>query len=107
MDYINIFDALITDYSSIIFGSAILNKPSFILAMDISDYKNERGLEISKEELPFSVSENLSELLQNIETYNPVVENKKIDNFFSKIGMIYTGNASKQCVDWILQKIKL
>ncbi|MBC8844988.1 CDP-glycerol glycerophosphotransferase family protein, partial [Escherichia coli] len=36
-------DALITDYSSVIFEFSLMNKPIYFFAYDIDDYLDERG----------------------------------------------------------------
>lgn len=45
-------DLLITDYSSIFFDFALLNKPIILLNYDEDEYKKERGFYIDLDYLP-------------------------------------------------------
>lgn len=55
-------DILITDYSSICFDYMPLGKPVIYYMHDLEEYKNERGLYLSIDELPGVVSLNIEEL---------------------------------------------
>lgn len=44
MDYLNNFDGLITDYSSIYFGYLLLDRPLIFLPYDFDEYKKKNGL---------------------------------------------------------------
>lgn len=68
-----ISDALITDYSSILFDYAILTKPIFLFVYDLEKYLQYRGfykcpLSLS---LPYSLDkDSLENLLRNMDNYN-------------------------------------
>lgn len=100
-ELILISDAILTDYSSMIFGSAILHRPCFMYAPDFAEYKNERDFEFNEQSLPFDVSKNESELVDSIMKYDQKSSRDKIDLFMKKIGMIFDGSSSKRVVDWI------
>lgn len=65
--YLQSFDCLITDYSSIYFDYLILNKPTIFFDYDINDYKKEVGLipEYEKIKLKTSVT-SLNDFLDTI-----------------------------------------
>lgn len=100
-ELIMITDALITDYSSVIFNSSIIHIPSFIHAIDIEQYRRERDYEIPLEELPFAVSCNNQQLIENINSYSEKEANEKYDRFFEKIGVVFDGMASKRVCELI------
>lgn len=52
-DFINSVDALITDYSSILFDYSITGKPVILFVYDYENYASERGMYFGIEELPF------------------------------------------------------
>ena len=50
MDYINCFDALITDYSSIYLDYMLLERPIIFLPYDLQDYESTVGFTMDYEE---------------------------------------------------------
>ena len=96
-------DAAITDYSSIIFSSAIVHIPSFVHTTDYDSYKNERDFEIRIEKLPFPISRTNKELVENINDYDSHSFNIAYDQFFFDIGMVFDGQSSKRVVDLLLK----
>lgn len=98
-DLIIVSDALITDYSSIVFNSAIIHVPSFIHATDLKEYMNERDFELPFESLPFPISQTDDELLSNIIDYSVEKYNPRYDSFLSDIGVLFDDKASKRVVD--------
>lgn len=60
-------DCLISDYSSIFFDYAIMEKPIYCFAFDLDEYSQKRGLYLDLEkELPCKVNRTESELLEDI-----------------------------------------
>ena len=94
-------DILITDYSSIAFDYAILERPIVAFAYDYKEYLETRGL---NEDLytmfPGSVFENEDDVITHIHNLNTIEELKKS----KKIRKRYVeadGNATKVCIDFI------
>ena len=94
-------DILITDYSSIAFDYAILERPIVAFAYDYKAYLETRGL---NEDLytmfPGSVFENEDDVITHIHNMNTIEELKKS----KKIRERYVeadGNATKVCIDFI------
>jgi len=75
---LSIVDVLITDYSSIAFDFLPLNKPIIYYWYDFEEYKNERGLYLSKNELPGTVCLNRDLLIQ---TVSQEIEKSKTPNY--------------------------
>lgn len=103
-----ISDYLITDYSSTLFDFINLNKPVFLVTLDIEKYKNERGLVDDYFNLPFSNSHSNSEFINVIKNFNIDEYNKKIYLYVSNSKFIQydDGFASKKVVDWLMLKLK-
>ena len=94
-------DVVITDYSSLMFDFALANKPCFLFATDIEDYKKDRNFYFKFEELPFSISTSNNELVQAISAFEKDTYNQKVDAFFERVGMEREGTASQKCADFI------
>lgn len=98
-------DMLISDYSSCLFDGAMGKIPTFIYATDIKDYITDRGFYFKLEELPFLISENNDQLVENIISFNKEMYHDKIDKFNMRVGLQETGIASKLIVDRIMEII--
>ena len=59
-------DAVITDYSSIMWDVSFTDIPCFIYANDIDEYVNSRNFYTQIEKWPFPVAKNIDELKNNI-----------------------------------------
>lgn len=98
-------DAVMSDYSSIIFDAVLLDIPCFTYATDFETYKAERGVYYEMDELPFPYARNNDELVKNIETYDHEMYLKKWNAFKIRTGLYEPGNASeviaKKIVDFI------
>lgn len=96
---------LITDYSSSMFEFAYTNKPIFLFAKDVENYYDERGFYFDYYSLPFSVSKDDNELVNNILKFNKISYLKSLNQFFKKIGLKESGNASNEISDIIIKVI--
>lgn len=65
-DFLKTSDILITDYSSIMFDYAIMNKKIVLDIYDMDEYLADRGVYLNIEELPFALARNDVELLEKI-----------------------------------------
>lgn len=95
---------LITDYSSTMFDISIINKPVFLYASDIEEYKKSRGLKKMYYELPFTFSKNTDELINNIKNY----DEKKYKKNLPKLKELYytfdKGQSSKKIIEYLFDK---
>ncbi len=103
-DMMFVADYMISDYSCIIYEAAVLNIPLYFWAFDLEKYVKSRGLNIDyKNEVPGPVSENIVEILKDIEEdnydYNRLKE-------FRKRYVPKTENCTKDIVDFIMNYIE-
>lgn len=95
-------DVVITDYSSIMFEPAFVKKPVFLLAPDRMDYiGGERTFLIDYDTLPFPIAESNEELIQNIENFDRVEYERKLEAFMDKYGVHEDGHASERAAEFI------
>lgn len=99
-------DAVITDYSSLMFDFALTRRPCFQFATDIEAYRGDRNFYFPLDELPFPLAVNNGELRARIESFDEKAYLEKWDAFCKKVGMKEDGHASERCADWIIGKIK-
>lgn len=101
-DLLLITDILITDYSSVIFDYALLNKPLIYFAYDYEEYKNNRGLYFDFDDYVYGdIAQNTSELISSIKSAKVMEEKKKI--FIDKFMSACDGNSTKKTCEWIFE----
>ena len=100
-------DAIITDYSTVIFEGFLTGQPGFIYADDITDYVADRGnLMFSLEEIPFPCATTTDELVNNIIRFDEDNYGVKSEQFINKCGIIADGKATERVVDYICDVTK-
>lgn len=94
-----IADALVTDYSSVFFDYAILNRPIYFYMYDIESYKDElRGFYIDiYKDLPGNIYEKEEDMLKAIS--NDEYDYEKLKKFNEYFNNREDGNASKRVID--------
>ncbi len=95
-------DAMITDYSSIMFESAFIYRPVFLYAPDRKAYKTERDFLIDYDELPFPKSKSNQELKDAILSFDKDLYKVELKRFFEKYGVHEDGHASDRAAMYIL-----
>lgn len=102
-----ISDVLITDYSSIVFEYALLNRPIIFYPYDYDKYVEERGgFYIDYNTLPGSIchnSEDIKEALKDINSYNLKYKNN-IKSFNKEFNYLNDGHVCERFVE-VLKKI--
>lgn len=94
-------DVLITDYSSCMWDFSLMYKPCFIYAVDLNDYKNERGFHTPIVEWPFPIATNNQELEQNIINFNKNEYINKVKVHHDKLGSFEDGHATERICNLI------
>lgn len=99
-------DITISDYSSIMFEPAFVQKPVFLYAPDLKDYVNkERDLLIDYNTLPFPIAQSNAELVKNIEQFNQKIYQHQLEKFLAKYEIYEDGHASERAAEFILELI--
>ena len=94
-------DLLITDYSSVFFDYAILNRPILFYMYDLEEYRDElRGfyLDINKE-LPGKITIDEDELLSVIKNENYKEYDEKLKEFRNTYNSLEDGKASQRVIN--------
>ena len=74
MELLNLFDVLITDYSSIYIDYLLLDRPIIFIPYDKQEYLNKRGMNFEYDKVtPGYKPENMEEFLQSL---NKILLNK-------------------------------
>lgn len=96
-DYLFVTDILVTDYSSLIFDYALLNKPVIYYAYDLEEYKQGRGLYFPFEEYVYgAVAQNTDELIEAVREENMCEEKRR--DFIKKFISSNDGKATQKVV---------
>ncbi len=100
-------DITISDYSSIMFEHAFINKPVFLFAPDRKQYVDkERDLLIKYDELPFPIAETNEDLQKNVINF---VQEKYVENlekFMNQFDIHEDGHASERAAKFIIGLIE-
>ena len=95
-----ISDMLITDYSSVFFDYANLNKPIIFYMYDLDLYKNKlRDFYLDLDMLPGKIVQNQKDLVREIKNVKKI----KNENFKKKFNYLDDKNSSKRVVEAIFK----
>ena len=101
-DLLLIADILITDYSSVIFDYAFLNKPIIYFTYDLEKYEKGRGLYFPFEDYIYGkVAKTDGELIDAIKAED--LEEEKRKKFMDKFLSACDGNSTKKTYEWIFE----
>lgn len=102
-DLLFITDVLITDYSSVIFDYALLNKPIVYFTYDLEEYESERGLYYDFKDYVYGdVAKNCDELIASIKKGNMASELR--DKFMKKFMEACDGKSTEKTCKWIFEE---
>lgn len=99
-------DAMINDYSSTMWDFSLTNKPCFIYANDLNKYNLDLGFYTKPNEWPFPLATNNDELVKNINNFNFDIYRENLSHYFKWMESYETGKATKQLINFILEKVK-
>ncbi len=87
-----ISNLVITDYSSIVFESAVFNTPCVHYVYDYEKYEKTQGLFVTKEQMPGYVTEDIQELVTYIENKKYKTDGiKEFDNLWNQYNSASSG----------------
>lgn len=105
IDWLDIADYIITDYSAIAFEAALKNKPTYFYLYDIEEYQKNRGLNINLfEEMSSSTSKEAKNIINKIESdkYNYEELNKFVEKYIETKNT----NNTEEIAKFVLRNIK-
>ena len=98
-------DILVTDYSSVFFDCAILERPIIFYMYDLEEYASElRGLYLSLDELPGPVVRDEDTLINEIRTADEWKADETYKNFVRRFDPYEDGDSSKRVLDRIIER---
>ena len=101
-------DALLTDYSSVMFDYMNTGRPCFAYVNDLAAYKDDRNFYFDIDKLPFSRAESNNELVENILAFDEREQAERVRRFRREFGMVeHTGNAAGKTIDYLEQRRNL
>lgn len=100
-EFLNVADALITDYSSVFFDYANTKRKIILFAYDKEEYLRDRGLYLNYDKLPFTTVETMEKLTKEIEDLKLYNEYEEFYNDFCNYD---SASTTKQICNYIFKK---
>jgi len=97
-------DAVISDYSSLIWDYSFTFRPMFLYAPDIERYEVERGFYMPSKEWPYPIAHNNEEMVRNILDFDNDIYITKLKEHHIASGNYETGHACKKLLELIETK---
>lgn len=104
-ELIAISDVAITDYSSAILEFAMTGRPGFIFAVDLEDYKKDRDLYFSLEELPCPLALSNEQLIENVKLFDARKYAESVRAFYHGRCGLFEGGHASEAVAQIIDRI--
>ncbi len=99
-------DAVVSDFSSVMFEAGMIEKPVFLFATDIEEYKKDRELYFDMKELPFILAESNAEFVDRIRNFDRDEYLTSLREFNEKMNYSENGTASDTIAERIIRHIK-
>ncbi len=101
--FLNIADALITDYSSVFFDFANTQKEIILFMYDYEEYVDGRGMYFDVNELPFVKIYDLDSLIQYMNTKNKFVVSEEYQKFLDHFSSLESAENTKIVNDIVFE----
>lgn len=86
-------DAVITDYSSVIWDYSFTYRPCFLFVPDLAKYEVDRGFDVDIHEWGFPVCESNEELIAAIDQFDERIFHSAMERHHSQLGSFEKGHA--------------
>lgn len=96
-----VVDAVITDYSSLMWDYSFTQRPCFIYADDIEEYEKTRGFYMPIAKWPYPIAHNNQELIDNINAFDSEDYIRKVQLHHEEAGSFEQGHACKTIMAFI------
>ncbi|HHV12841.1 MAG TPA: glycosyltransferase [Clostridiales bacterium] len=96
-DFLNASDALVTDYSSIMFDYACTKKKIVLFTYDREEYKNGRGLYIDLDTIELPKADTVDELIGELRA-----EDKEYPEFYERFCSMDSADTPRQVIETLL-----
>ena len=104
-ELLSVADAIVTDYSSIIFDASLLNLPMVFYCPDFDNYERDFYLDFEKD-IPGNIIKDESQLLSSVRASLTVDEGQKLADFKEKQMGACDGNSTERVVSLIEERLK-
>lgn len=92
-------DAIITDYSSLMWDYSFTYRPVFLYAPDIEQYEKERGFYMPVSEWPYPIAHNNEEMRKNILNFDEELYIKRVKEHHIASGSFETGSSCAKVLE--------
>ena len=99
-------DAMITDYSSVMFDFLITGKPCVLYVNDLAAYKSDRNFYFDIDKLPFARAETNGQLEEILLGFDQREQNRRVGDFCREFGIQESGAAARRTVDYLERRRK-
>lgn len=99
-------DAVITDYSSLMWDFSLQRKPVFLYQSDAEEYENNRGFYAPVSEWPYPHAHTQDELLEIIARFDYETYIENLNLFLEKYGSCDDGHAAERVVKRIMDVVE-
>lgn len=94
-------DAIISDYSSLIWDYSFTYRPIFLYAPDIEEYESTRGFYMPSSEWPYPIAHNNEEMVNNILNFDQSKYTAAVKEHHLLSGSYETGTACQKIIELI------
>lgn len=99
-------NVLVSDYSSCIWDFSLTEKPCFLYAPDLSDYRCERDFYLDIHRWPFPLSETTEQLARNVLQFDFAAYKAAVNDHLSELGSRETGHAAETLCEFVAKNAR-